>query len=207
MTVCPPCPPWPMLSGGHLTLDWAPCPRQSAHIGQWSRPKLPRLPPASCVRSPRSRPFLPLAHLPTVSSNIVAQARKLNIGVILLALAVNVSLRLILGYQIAYLGRKISSLHLILVVKWHFHDHKFFVPQKRPWLVHRAGGHILGRILGIMLRTRQLGHISGNTQHLQLYFQWVKVRVCFKEFNSILVFSSSVYVCECQWYLLRFGSR
>ena len=117
VSMSPPCPPWPMLSGGHLTLDWAPCPRQSAHIGQWSRPKLPRLPPASCVRSPRSRPFLPLAPLPTVSSNIVAQARKLNIGVILLALAVNVSLRLILGYQIAYLGRKISSLHLILVVK------------------------------------------------------------------------------------------
>ena len=59
-------------------------------------------------------------------------SKETKLGVILLALAVNVSLRLILGYQIAYLGRKISSLHLILVVKWHFHDNKFFVPQKRP---------------------------------------------------------------------------
>ena len=41
-------------------------------------------------------------------------SKETKLGVILLALAVNVSLRLILGYQIAYLGRKISSLHLIL---------------------------------------------------------------------------------------------
>ena len=73
-------------------------------------------------------------------------------------------------------------------------SNNLFVPQRRPWLVHRAAGHILGRILGIMLRTRQLGHISGNTQHLQPYFQWAKVRVCLKEFNSILAFFLRVRV-------------
>ena len=47
----------------------------------------------------------------------------------------------------------------------------FVCPAEAPVVGAPAAGHILGRILGIMLRTRQLGHISGNTQHLQPYFQ------------------------------------